>query len=455
MYIRRTNYTDETDTDNYIEFQLGTTCSIQLIPQPLRSCQDQKHKSFFHLKDCPGRQGLFQISEKSYKTDFGKSGKDIKVSFKYQGKLLQPFDGLVTYRDTILYEGRRISSANLPVDLMLEEEKTKVLGLDLDTNPAVFGVTEGHQVTVERPDHNDPKVVIVHISFVIKKALPGFYTFNTKLMDDFFQPYVEFNSVFRMESDVNAPEFGGIEHKQWLHDQKLRKMFSHTLFEQTTMDNHDLLRWRNRARINLIALRKSQYDYDLQNNPNGKKDFYLEPIALQQAKLEWKQKKLELDGIQEEISNEQQDEKFESKLRDRAIKTAEKRGLEAKEYLENNEAILKSIMQEMRYEYQDLKESGDKTIEEEFLAQVENSQDSMEDDPNLRSDDDLDGDSNLMDGDSLEEILDKTRVNWRFRNIEETHADRWKNDATRMLDEIVVHQQKEVDDTKKRVKWYI
>merc|ERR1711964_763011 len=31
-------------------------------------------------------------------------------------------------------------------------------------------------------------------------------------------------------------------------------------------------------------------------------------------------------------------------------------------------------------------------------------------------------------------------VNWRFRNVEESHSDRWQKDATRMLDEIIEHQ---------------
>ena len=52
------------------------------------------------------------------------------------------------------------------------------------------------------------------------------------------------------------------------------------------------------------------------------------------------------------------------------------------------------------------------------------------------------------------DILDQTNVNWRFRNIEETHAHRWMSDATRMLDEIVDHQNNMVDETKKKTKWF-
>merc|ERR1712226_860774 len=120
MYIKTTNYTDETETDKYIEWQLGTTCSVNLIPHPLTSCQKPDHKTFAYVKDCPGRQGLFQVREQPAQVDFGQKGKDMQVQLEYKGRLLQPFDGLVTYRDTILWEGRRISSANIPVDLLDE-----------------------------------------------------------------------------------------------------------------------------------------------------------------------------------------------------------------------------------------------------------------------------------------------------------------------------------------------
>lgn len=359
MFIKRSNYTDEKDTDNYLEYSLGTTCSIQLIPQPLRSCQKPEHKSFFHLKDCPGRQGLFQIKHEVHRLNFGSAGHDLRVNFRYVGRILQPSDGLVTYRDTVLYEGRRISSANLPVDLM----KEKVEGLDLDVAISAFGATEGHKVIVEWPDEEEvlsesgkkDRKVIVHISFIIKKALPGFYTFNSKLMDDFFQPYVEFNSVFRLESDIED------DHKRNEKDEYLRKMFSHTLFEQSAMDNNDLLRWRNRARINLLALRKAQFGKN--GSESKREDTYIDPIPVQQAKLEHKSKQNE----EALLNSKLQDEMFESKLLEKAKIKAEKKFLDWKK----DPSVLTEIMTEMRLTYNDLKKENMKTIEDRFSQEVD------------------------------------------------------------------------------------
>ena len=382
--LYKKNYTDITDTDWWIEMMMGTTCSIRLIPHPLKSCENEFTRSFIKLKNCPGNQGLFQIKEEPVYLDFGNSGIDIDMNLEYTGRILQKFDGLVTYRDTLLYEGRRISTANLPVDLMWEE----IPGINNKAEKEIHGVTENHSVRVERLDPEDPAYVKVVINFKLRKALPGFYVLNTKLMDDFFQPYVEFNSVFRLQTKPNPEN----PIKSAKHDENLRKKYSASLFDQSGIEQSSFVEWRDRARKNLLALRKYQKSF--------REDTYLEPIPIQQARL---------DALEDgEFDKELRDRRMEERIRQKAIEKAEQQGLDS-----SDELLIDSIMQELKEKREDneVNESDVSKHEEKRISEV----------------------------------------NWRFRNIEESHAGRWLNSAVRMLDEIVVNQEDQISENQKKI----
>ena len=288
-----------------------------MIPHPLATCERQDHKTFAYVKDCPGRQGLFQVRETPVYIDFGTKGKDLLVELEFKGKLLQPFDGLVTYRDTILWEGRRISSANLPVyDLV--KDVSKIDGIDDKSHSEIHGQASHHTVNVLRPDGNDQNFVVVRVSFILKQALPGFYSFNCKLMDDFFQPYVEFNTVLRIQGGKQAQD----------SDTKLRKKYSNQIrYDSSKIDNKIFVEWRDRARKNLLAFRKIQL--------NKTNDCYHDPIPIQQAKLD----AMEDDEVEQEI----QERLLDDKLRKRAKIKAQREGLDYNDFdvIEKQLEILK------------------------------------------------------------------------------------------------------------------
>ena len=304
MYIKTDNYTDETQSDSYIEWQLGTTCSINLIPHPLATCEKQDHKTFAYVKDCPGKQGLFQVLDTPVYLDFGTKGKDIKIELEFKGRLLQPFDGLVTYRDTILWEGRRISSANLQVNDLVPN-LSKMEDIEDKSHSEVHGAATQHTVNVSRPTE-DENFVVVKITFTLKQALPGFYSFNCKLMDDFFQPYVEFNTVMRIQGGKQAQD----------SDTKMRKKYSNQVkYDTSKIDNKIFVDWRDRARKNLLAFRRIQL--------NKTNDCYHDPIPIQQAKLD----ATEDDEVEQEI----QGRLLDDKLRKRAKIKAQREGLDVED----------------------------------------------------------------------------------------------------------------------------
>ena len=135
---------------------------------------------------------------------FDKTGNKLSLGFKFEGKKFARDLSRLIYRDSWVFEARRIMSHNVFLNGIRNGNWQEEIVHDVaeDENSIELKTKPARIEYKEVSDEDKNVTFVLNVDFSLQNLASGYYNVFSKIVDSFGQPYTEMNFMFTVENGI-------------------------------------------------------------------------------------------------------------------------------------------------------------------------------------------------------------------------------------------------------------